>query len=115
MATQTTVTYVSDLSGDVIEEGTDGGSVEFSINGSEYTIDLTTKEVEKLNKALETYVSNATRLGGRRKSGRQPSASSGRGKEQLQAIRDWARKNGHEVSDRGRIAAEIQEAFDAAH
>lgn len=113
MATQTTVTYVSDLSGDIIGEGTGGGSVEFSINGAEYTIDLTAKEVDKLNKALETYVDSATRHGGRRKI--KQSSGSGRGKEQLQAIRDWARKNGHEVSDRGRIAAEIQEAFDAAH
>ncbi|MGI8416229.1 MAG: histone-like nucleoid-structuring protein Lsr2 [Nakamurella sp.] len=113
MATQTIVTYVSDLSGDIIDDG--GGSVEFSINGAEYTIDLTAKEVDKLNKALETYVDNATRLGGRRKVRISSSSGGGRGKEQLQAIRDWARKNGYEVSDRGRIAAEIQEAFDAAH
>ena len=105
MATQTTVTYVSDLSGDIIEEGTGGGSVEFSINGAEYTIDLTAKEVDKLNKAFETYVGSATRLGGRRKVRQSSSSGGGRGKEQLQAIRDWARKNGHQVSDRGRIAA----------
>ncbi|MGI8415139.1 MAG: histone-like nucleoid-structuring protein Lsr2 [Nakamurella sp.] len=115
MATQTTVTYVSDLSGDIIEDSTGGGTVQFSINGAEYTIDLTAKEVDQLNKALETYVDNATRLGGRRKVRNSSFAGGGRGKEQLQAIRDWARKNGHEVSDRGRIAAEIQEAFDAAH
>jgi len=36
-------------------------------------------------------------------------------REQTKAIREWARKNGHEVSDRGRIAAPIMEAFEAAH
>lgn len=115
MASKTTVTYVSDLSGDVIEEGSGGGSVEFSINGTKYTIDLTEKEVEKFNSSVEHYVTNATRVGGRRKTTTASRSASGRSREQLQAIRDWARKNGHQVSDRGRISAEIQDAFDVAH
>lgn len=36
-------------------------------------------------------------------------------KEQLTAVREWARANGHDVSDRGRIKAEVFEAFEAAH
>lgn len=37
------------------------------------------------------------------------------GRDQVQAVRDWARQNGYTVSDRGRIAKSIQDAFDAAH
>jgi len=36
-------------------------------------------------------------------------------REQLQAIREWAKAEGYEVSGRGRISRAIQEAFDAAH
>lgn len=36
-------------------------------------------------------------------------------KEELAAIRDWARRHGYEVADRGRIRSEVVEAFDAAH
>ena len=32
-------------------------------------------------------------------------------REQNQAIRDWARKRGMKVSDRGRIPAEVLEAY----
>lgn len=38
-----------------------------------------------------------------------------RSKEQLTSIRDWARKNGYSVSDRGRIPSDVLEAYDAAH
>jgi hypothetical protein len=30
-------------------------------------------------------------------------------------VRVWARSNGYEVPDRGRISAEIQQAYDKAH
>ncbi|WP_455710519.1 Lsr2 family DNA-binding protein [Rhodococcus globerulus] len=42
-------------------------------------------------------------------------SGSGRSAEQLRAIRDWAGKNGFDVSARGRIKADVVEAFDAAH
>jgi hypothetical protein len=38
-----------------------------------------------------------------------------RDKEQLEAIRTWARENGYEVSNRGRIKAEIEQAYNEAH
>ncbi|EUA49714.1 protein lsr2 [Mycobacteroides abscessus subsp. bolletii 1513] len=55
-----------------------------------------------------------------RTSSRAGSSGSGRGRasidrEQSAAIREWARKNGHNVSSRGRIPAEVVDAFNAAN
>ena len=60
------------------------------------------------------WIGHAERTGGRRSAGRTPGRSSGR-KGDLSAVREWARKNGHKVSDRGRISAEVQAAYDKAN
>jgi hypothetical protein len=44
-----------------------------------------------------------------------PAVAARPGREQLQAIRDWARKAGYGVSERGRISQQIRDAFEAAH
>jgi hypothetical protein len=106
---------IDDIDGSDITDG-GGERVEFSIRGVSYQIDLSAANVAKLDKALKPFVDAAMRVGGARKQ-RTP-VSGGGGKtspEQLAAIRDWARQNGYEVSDRGRIKAEVIEAFDAAH
>jgi hypothetical protein len=36
-------------------------------------------------------------------------------REQTQAIREWARNNGHKVSERGRIPASVLEAYNSAN
>jgi hypothetical protein len=120
------VVFVDDLDGTEISEE-DGGPVEFSLAGKFYRIDLSSKNLTKLEKALAPFVakaaeaeppqpqpSRAPRGAGTRRTGTAPTGS-GRSREQLDAIRTWARSQGMEVSDRGRIAANIQEAFDAAH
>jgi Lsr2 len=107
---------IDDISGADIPEG-EGERIAFSVRGVDYQIDLSAANVAKLEKALKPYVEAAARVGGRRR-GRAAQRSSVNGassKEQLAAIRAWARKTGYEVSDRGRIKAEIVEAFEAAH
>ncbi|MEV2262722.1 histone-like nucleoid-structuring protein Lsr2 [Streptomyces anulatus] len=42
-------------------------------------------------------------------------AGSGRSREELAAIRAWARENGHQVADAGMVRRAVLEAFDAAH
>lgn len=110
-------------------DGTDitdggGGPIEFSIRGIEYKIDLTAANAAKLDKLLKPYVDAAATVGGprrgratRSRAATKPTrnGSGPTSREQLGAIREWARKNGHKVSDRGRIKAEIVEAFAAAH
>ncbi|MGH4011253.1 MAG: histone-like nucleoid-structuring protein Lsr2 [Pseudonocardiaceae bacterium] len=111
MAQKVTVTLVDDLDGGTAEE-----TVEFGIDGVSYEIDLSAGNAGKLRDSLADYVTNARKAGGRRKAtGPARRASSGGrasvDREQNAAIREWARKNGFNVSDRGRIPAEVLDAY----
>lgn len=119
MAKQVIEVLHSDLSGEQITQDSNGGTVTFTVSGSSYEIDLTEAELAAFNEVLAPYV-GAGRKVTRRGSAvsRSTIAASGTGrrsKEQLTSIRDWARKNGHTVSDRGRIPSSILDAYDAAH
>ena len=114
MATQTTITLIDDIDGSAAAE-----TVEFAIDGASYEIDLNDKNAKKLRDAVANFVAHARQVSGRKvaTAGRRRSAAAParNSREQLQAIREWARKAGYEVSDRGRIAASIVEAFEAEH
>jgi hypothetical protein len=98
-------------------------TVTFALDGTTYEIDLSDKNAAEMRDAFGKYVSAARKVGSRggRSSGAGRSRATGGGgggrmdREQAGAIRDWARKNGHQVSDRGRIPAAVVEAFEAAH
>ncbi|ALE75755.1 Histone protein Lsr2 [Pseudonocardia sp. Ae168_Ps1] len=104
------VRLVDDLSGDAADE-----TIEFGLDGRNYEIDLTDDNAKKLRDVLADYVAAARRAAGpaaRRRgasnaAARRPSVD----REQNQAIREWARKRGMKVSDRGRIPAEVLEAY----
>ena len=111
MAQKVTVTLVDDLDGSTAEE-----TVEFGLDGASYTIDLSPDNAGRLRDALEEYVDHARRAGGRKRAGGRPPAGrpprpASADREQNQAIREWARKQGMKVSDRGRIPAEVLEAY----
>jgi hypothetical protein len=91
-------------------------TVSFSLDGVSYEIDLTSDNAARLRDDLAVWIGHAERTGGRRSSGRatSPKSSSGR-KTDLGSVRAWARENGYQVSDRGRISAEVQAAYDKAH
>ncbi|MFI7543820.1 Lsr2 family protein [Actinoplanes sp. NPDC049599] len=96
-------------------DGTEADStIEFGLDGINYTIDLSEKNAGKLRKALEPYLNVASRVG-RSTTSRIPARSavptSRSNRDQNQAIREWAGKNGYEVSDRGRIPSSVVEAF----
>jgi Lsr2 len=78
------------------------------------SIDLNSKNAQKLIKALEPYTSAARRTDGRR-SGSSRSTRSGVGREQLAKMRTWGKANGYKVSERGRVSAELQQAYHAAN
>jgi Lsr2 len=105
------VRLIDDLDGENADE-----TIEFSIDGKNYQIDLSNANAGKLRGALTPYLTAARRSGGRRRSG--SSAGIARrpviDREQNQAIRDWARKKGMKVSDRGRIPAEVLTAYHQA-
>jgi hypothetical protein len=112
------IRLVDDLDGETADE-----TVEFGIDGKNFEIDLSKENAVRLRDALADFVSAARRAGGRRRGSSAPtnSASGSAGtapkgrtvidREQNQAIREWARKRGMKVSDRGRIPAEVLEAY----
>lgn len=117
MAQKVTVTLVDDLDGGQADE-----TVEFSLDGISYQIDLSNDNATELRDALANYVSSARRAGGRKKPGPRPGAtraasagSTSADREQNQAIREWARKRGLKVSDRGRIPADIVDQYHKAN
>jgi hypothetical protein len=105
------IRLVDDLDGEVADE-----TVEFGVDGKSYEIDLSGANAKRLRDALAEFVASARRAGGRRRGGSTPApAVAARrpsiDREQNQAIREWARKRGMKVSDRGRIPAEVLEAY----
>jgi hypothetical protein len=105
------VRLIDDIDGETADE-----TVEFGIDGKNYEIDLSNGNAGKLRDALASYVAAARRSGGgRRRGGSSGGAAAARrpaiDREQNQAIRDWARKRGMKVSDRGRIPAEVLDAY----
>ena len=110
MARKTLVQLVDDLDGSAIADG-EGRTVTVGWDGTSYELDLTTQHIDELDALLQPYV-NAGRKSGRKGSARASAVKSDR--EELQRIRDWAKDNGHTVSDRGRISATVREAYAAA-
>jgi len=120
MAQKTVVSLIDDL-----DQGEADETVEFGLDGVSYEIDLSEKNAVVLRDALSNYVEHARRQGGRRRGtattraasrpSRTNSGVSSTDREQNQAIREWARRQGMTVSDRGRIPAEVSEAYHKAH
>ena len=106
------------LSDDLDENLSADETVSFALDGTSYEIDLSEKNARAMRDAFSRYVSAARKVGrtGRGSGGGRSRGTGGRmDREQAGAIREWARKNGHAVSDRGRIPASVVEAYEAAH
>jgi hypothetical protein len=113
MAQKVQVVLIDDLDGGEANE-----TVTFGLDGATYEIDLSERNAAQLRDALATWVGNARRVSGRatRPTGRRgSSSSSSSSSSDTTAIRSWAKENGYKVSERGRISAEVQEAYAAAH
>jgi hypothetical protein len=113
MAQRVQVVYEDDLDGGPADD-----TVQFGLDGVEYEIDLSTANYEKLRDAMAPWVAVARRTGGRRKrttTGAAPKAASSGGDTNTSDIRAWAQETGLEVSSRGRISAEVRDAYEKAH
>ena len=104
MACQIRVFLTDDIDGSDADR-----TVEFSLGSASYSIDLSDANAAKLEEALAPFIAKAQRVGRTRKA-----AAPGRGANTA-AVRVWARENGFEVSDRGRVPANVLEAYNAAH
>ena len=112
MAQRVNVVLVDDIDGnDAVE------TVGFALDGVDYEIDVSEGHAAELRNALSLYIGHARRTGGRRRSGRRPSAApsaNGSGASAAE-IRAWARDNGWDVPERGRVSAEVREAYAKAN
>ena len=104
----------------VLEDDLDGSpateTVSFGLDGKSYEIDLNDKNAADLRDALAPYVGHARKVGAAtRRNGRRSSSAAASDGPSAREIRDWARENGYEVPDRGRVSAEVRSAYDAAH
>ncbi len=106
MAQKVNIILVDDI------DGTDAAeTVLFGLDGATYEIDLNDKNAAALRDALAGYVGHARKV--TTSKGRKTRATTSG--PSARELRDWARSNGHQVSDRGRVPADVREAFEAAH
>lgn len=108
MAQKVRVLLIDDVDGSDAEE-----TVTFALDGVTYEIDLNAKNASDFREALAPWVGAARRSGGRKTTGRK--AGSRSSSSETRRIRAWAKENGYQVSDRGRVSAEIREAYANAH
>lgn len=107
MARKTTVELVDDLTGAKAEE-----TVTFGLDGVAYEIDLSKENADNLRSALEGWAGKARRVGGRKQRG--TGSASAIGSSDAPKIREWAKENGIDVPDRGRIPADVRERYEEA-
>ncbi|WP_028643448.1 histone-like nucleoid-structuring protein Lsr2 [Nocardioides sp. URHA0020] len=111
MAQKVSIVLVDDLDGSEATE-----TVTFGLDGTSYEIDLNDKNAAELRDALSGYVGHARKLGAAPRRGRKTSAgSAATDGPSAKEIRDWARSNGYDVPERGRVSAEVRSAYDAAN
>jgi len=110
MAQKVKVLLIDDIDGSDADE-----TVSFAVDGVSYEIDLNAANAAELRDALARWIGHARKSGGRRTPARRSAAASSSSGGDTGPIREWARANGYKVSDRGRIPADVREAYTAAH
>ncbi|MCT2584156.1 histone-like nucleoid-structuring protein Lsr2 [Actinophytocola gossypii] len=108
MAQKTVLELVDDLDGGRADE-----TVTFALDGVEFVIDLSEENAARLRDTLAEFVGHARRTGGRKQRGKATPAANG--KPDTQAVREWARSQGEEVAERGRVPQALLTRFQEAH
>ncbi|MBW4095607.1 MAG: Lsr2 family protein [Acidobacteria bacterium] len=102
MAQKVKIILVDDVDGGAAEE-----TVRFGLDGINYEIDLSTEHAAELRDVLSPYV-EAGRRSTRRSAGNKSAAVKN---HDASLIRSWAQENGYNVGNRGRIHADVVDAF----
>jgi hypothetical protein len=109
MARKVQVVLEDDIHGGLADE-----TVYFALDGTTYEIDLSESNARALRDALSTYIAHARKVTGQR-STRPSRKGRAAASDRPGQIRAWARANGIEVNERGRIPADLAARYDAAH
>jgi hypothetical protein len=102
---------------DDIDGGAAEGTVRFALDGTEYEIDLNAKHSEELRSAIGKYVTHARKVGGGARRAGRTAGRAGRGAGSAvntTEIRNWAREQGYDIKDRGRVPADLVAKYQAA-
>ncbi len=102
MAKKIQTLFIDDIDGSEAE-----GTVRFALDGSEYEIDLSIAHSTELRQSLDKYVAHARKLGGTTR--RAPRGTSRKGSSPIDAtaVRSWAREQGIDIKERGRVPANV--------
>ena len=106
MASKTITMLTDDIDGSEATE-----TVRFGLDGKSFEIDLSKSHAKKLRSDIERYIKSGRKTGGRRTS--RTASPSDRNK--LRDMRTWAKAQGMQVSERGRVSATVQEAYRKTH
>ncbi|RJL22553.1 histone-like nucleoid-structuring protein Lsr2 [Bailinhaonella thermotolerans] len=91
-------------------------TIQFALDGTGYEVDVCEKHGIELRERLQPFVDQGRRSAGARRAVRGARGSrAGSGREHSAKIRAWAREQGMQVSERGRISAQIVEQYELAH
>ena len=105
MAQKVQTLYIDDIDG-----GEAAGTVRFALDGVGYEIDLSAEHTKELHTALGKYIDHARKAGGTsRRAPRRPASAI-----DTTAVRTWAREQGIDIKDRGRVPADIVAKYQAA-
>jgi hypothetical protein len=107
MAQQIQTLFIDDIDGGPAE-----GTVRFGLDGTDYEIDLSIAHSEELRKVLAGYVTHARKAAGTARRG--PRGRRGAGPLDTRKVREWARAEGIDIKERGRVPAEVVEKYKAA-
>jgi hypothetical protein len=103
MAQKVQVVLVDDVDGGPADE-----TLRFAVENTQYEIDLSTAHAAEMRAALAPWVSAGRKVSGK-------SVSKARTGSDTSKVRAWAKANGYDVSERGRISATVRSAYDAVH
>lgn len=115
MAQKVSVLLIDDLDGGEATE-----TLGFALDGTDYEMDLSASNADKLRKGLSDFIEHARRVTGQKKArtynrtSPAPSRTTA-SRDDLAAIRAWAKTAGIEVKDRGRIPQSVTDQYHAAH
>jgi len=99
--------YIDDIDGSEA-----AGTVRFALDGTDYEIDLNAEHTDELHTALRTYIDHARKVGGT--SRRAPRGRRAGSAIDTTAVRAWAREQGVDIKDRGRVPADVVAKYQAA-
>ena len=109
MAQKVQTLFVDDIDGSAAD-----GTVRFGLDGTDYEIDLNPEHAQALRDVLAGYISAGRRAtGGARRSARGGRKAPASGVNTTE-VREWAKAQGIEVKDRGRVPAKLVVKFKAA-